>query len=147
LIFSRALVFAAILWPFVLTASVVARPRDRAWIGVIYAAAGQVCHQRPDRSFSTAGVQWPVCGRCAGLYLAAPLGALLALRRRPRLPSHVPLFVAAAIPTGLTLVVEWMGLAPVSNVMRMGAAVPLGAAIAWMLVRVASETLRTNQVH
>jgi hypothetical protein len=67
----RWLVTAAIAGPMLLGAAVVARTVSAGpfWTTVVYSAAGLVCHQRPDRSFFTHGVQWPVCGRCAGLYL------------------------------------------------------------------------------
>ena len=43
----------------------------------IYVAGHFVCHQRPERSFASCGYQWPVCGRCAGLYLGAAAGVLM----------------------------------------------------------------------
>ena len=52
-----------------------------------YQVGGILCHQRADRSFHTDAVQWPVCARCAGLYMSAGLGALvmLVVRRRAAL--------------------------------------------------------------
>jgi uncharacterized membrane protein len=105
------------------------------WLGTsVYAVAGRICHQRPERSFHTAGVQWPVCGRCAGLYLAAPFGAVLALAAARR---HVPSrawFVAAAVPTAVTFGLEFFGLAPMTSVARALAALPLGAAVTYFMV-------------
>jgi hypothetical protein len=164
---ARLLVAAAFAWPMLLGAAVWARHGDQPrWTRMLYAAAGQVCHQRPDRSFFTAGVQWPVCSRCSGLYLAAPFGTLLALRRRrvpgpegPGLqpsrgalglqPSPIParILLIAAAPTLLTLGIEWPHLAPVSNLARATTAVPLGCAIAWVLVRVTAGPPETNRVH
>jgi len=43
-----------------------------------YLVGSIICHQRPDRSFRLRGVQMPVCARCAGLYLGATVGVLLA---------------------------------------------------------------------
>lgn len=79
-----------------------------------------------------------MCGRCAGLYLAAPVGALVAYRSRRRLrrSAAVPL-LAAAIPSALTFAIEYTGLAPVSSLVRAVAALPLGAAIAFCIVDVA----------
>jgi hypothetical protein len=42
----------------------------------------------------------------------------------------------AALPTFATLAVEWLGVAPVSNAARALAALPAGAAIAFVVVRV-----------
>jgi hypothetical protein len=88
-----------------------------------------------------------VCGRCSGLYLAAPFGALLALLPRRLHLNPRALFAIASAPTALTLVLEWTHLAPMSNVSRALAALPLGAAIAWILVRVADGSIETNRVH
>ena len=46
---------------------------------------------------------------------------------------------AAAAPTALTLIGEWTtGVAP-SNTIRFAAGLPLGAAIAWVIVRAAQQ--------
>ena len=126
---SRAsLIVAAFAWPVVLAGATWELVDGRApiWSGVVYAAASKVCHQRPERSFHTAGVKWPVCGRCSGLYLAAPIGALVAgvaIRRRAAVPRQLTWLALAAVPTAITLAVEWLDLAPVSNlVARAGGA-------------------------
>jgi uncharacterized membrane protein len=142
----RAFVVAAIGWPIALGAVVwVQAAGDRPlWAVAIYAACSFVCHQIPERSFHTAGVQWPVCARCAGLYLSAPAGALFALwslHGRPTVQaasSAIRLVAIAAVPTATTLALEWAGLAAPSNVVRAVAALPLGAAIAFVMVRAVS---------
>jgi uncharacterized membrane protein len=104
----------------------------------VYALSSRVCHQKPERSFESDNRQWPVCARCAGLYFAAPLGALAGLVRRRR--GHARdtrqrvLVLWAALPTVLTIVVEWTGLAVVSNLTRALAALPIGAAIAYVVL-------------
>jgi predicted membrane protein DUF2085 len=157
----RILAVASIVWPLMMAAAVWDRAANggSVWSSVLYAAASRICHQRPERSFHTAGVKWPVCGRCSGLYLAAPIGAVAAVmasrRRRKdvagrlthrvnRLPRSVVLLLAiASAPTALTLAGEWSGLIPVTTLARALAAVPLGAAIAFVIVRVASGAPRT----
>ncbi|MEZ5317638.1 MAG: DUF2085 domain-containing protein [Vicinamibacterales bacterium] len=142
---ARVLVVLSVLWPLTLGLAVWQRAtgaRD-GWAATVYFAGGLVCHQLPARSFSTAGVTWPVCGRCSGLYLAAPLGALAALVwRRRRTDRDVAWLALAAVPTAATLGLEWGGLVAVSNVMRLAAALPLGAALAWVIVRVAAGPSR-----
>jgi uncharacterized membrane protein len=136
---SRAFVIAALVWPLVLASGWIQRAHrgGGTWHAVVYAAASRVCHQRPERSFHTADVQWPVCGRCSGLYLAAPIGALVGLGRgRWRYPARAAL-VLAAIPTALTIVVEWMTPA-VGNLTRAVAALPLGAVSAAVVARTAA---------
>jgi uncharacterized membrane protein len=144
---ARLLVIGALSWPLALGLAVWTRHSGRAPLATaaVYAAASRVCHQRPDRSFYTAGVQWPVCGRCAGLYLAAPFGALLAFRRRGQHAGAwdaKSIVALASVPTIVTLALEWPAIASPTNLVRAVAAVPLGLAVAWVLVRVVS--LRVN---
>lgn len=139
----RILVVAAVLWPMLLGGAVWARTSGEPALGaaVVYLAASRVCHQKPERTFHTRGVPWPVCGRCAGLYLAAPVGALIATRRRRAIPRRRLLsgLVLASVPTAVTLALEWLALAEVSNVHRIVSAVPLGAAIALVIVTTAAS--------
>ncbi|HYN06827.1 MAG TPA: DUF2085 domain-containing protein [Vicinamibacterales bacterium] len=159
----RILAVASVVWPLMMAAAVWDRAATggSVWSSVLYAAASRICHQRPERSFHTVGVKWPVCGRCSGLYLAAPFGAVAAVtaarRRRggkdlggrvtqtaKRLPRSVVLLLAiASVPTAITLAGEWSGLIPVTTLARALAAVPLGAAIAFVIVRVVSGPPRT----
>ena len=148
---ARLLTAAAIAWPLVAGAALWQRaalsaspggPSMSALSAFVYAAASRVCHQRPERSFHTHDVAWPVCARCAGLYLAAPFAALVALRRRSHNASRLQplqLVALAAIPTALTLFWEWGGLGTPSNLVRFVTAVPLGAAIAFVLIATVSE--------
>jgi uncharacterized membrane protein len=139
----RWLVVAAVLWPLLLVSATWARVEGRrqAWSDVVYLAASTICHQRADRSFHTAGVAWPVCGRCSGLYLAAPFGAITAwcLRRRRSEPQLTWVLVIAALPTTATLVAEWIARVAVTNEVRGVAALSLGAAIAFAIVYVAPD--------
>lgn len=140
---ARLLIIGALAWPAVLGAAWwdrAAHPGGphSVWAAVVYLAAGQVCHQMPERSFHTDDAKWPVCARCAGLYLAAPFGALF-FRRRGRQAEHrwpAVVFAVAAVPTALTLAWEWAGLGMPSNVVRLVSALPLGAAILWILLTV-----------
>jgi uncharacterized membrane protein len=142
---ARMLVGAAIAWPLVAGAALwqrVSSHSEPAWSTLVYAAAGRICHQRPERSFHTHDVAWPVCARCSGLYLAAPFAALVAFRRRQSdaVRRHAFRSVAlAAIPTVLTLTWEWAGLGTPSNAWRFMTALPLGAAIAAVLVATSRE--------
>lgn len=137
---TRVLVVAAIAWPLAAGGAVwhrASHPDGPPGLvaTVVYLAGGRICHQRPERSFATRDVQWPVCARCSGLYLAAPFGALALLARR-RSPAPLRLLALAAIPTALTLLWEWGGMGTPSNPIRFTTAVPLGAAIMWVLLQV-----------
>lgn len=140
---SKLLVIASLTWPLLLGGAAAGRMRHSAsaWIPIVYAACSRVCHQLPARSFHTHGVQWPVCARCSGLYLAAGAGAIAAIaRRRTTRRSARTIVAIAAVPTLLTLGLEWMALAPITNAWRFAAALPLGAAIAFVLVDVTKAT-------
>jgi uncharacterized membrane protein len=113
-------------------------PVPRLLAAATYATGSVVCHQRPERSFHANGVQWPVCGRCAGLYLSAAAGVLLtwvAGRRASGVPSSSwrGILVAAAVPSALTAAIEWWNPAWSSTLVRAAAAVPLGAAVGALL--------------
>jgi uncharacterized membrane protein len=134
------LVAASLVWVIVLTAAAVLRVNGTAPAVStgIYLALSRLCHQRPERSFHTANVQWPVCARCSGLYLAAPVGAVIALVRGRRRAWHLRrLLSLASLPTAVTIALEWTAIAGLSNPVRAGAALPLGAAVAFALVAVA----------
>ena len=108
---------------------------------IVYETAGLICHQRPERSFHLAGIQLPVCARCFGLYASGAAGAVMAclagLSGTGRAPTRSAAFAiaAAAIPTALTLIVEWIGLIHPGGLARAIAAVPLGAMAGWLFVR------------
>jgi len=135
----KALVVAAFVWPALLAGAWAHEVRSPGgWSAVVYIAASRICHQRPERSFHTAGVQWPVCGRCSGLYASAPIGALAAVwalrRRRWTRVAGLTTLALAAVPTAVTLAIEWPHLAPMTSVLRALAALPLGAMVAFVLI-------------
>ena len=145
-----ALASAAILWfaailiaPFAIDSTHAATATGAA---CVYATGSFVCHQRPERSFSLGGRQMPVCARCAGLYAAAaafafgfgfgatsaPFGATASMSAsRNRWIAFV-----AALPTIVTWLIEHLGFVHLSNPTRFVAALPLGAAVMWLLLGV-----------
>ena len=105
---------------------------------MVYSGAGLICHQRAARSFHFAGMQLPVCARCAGLYISGAFGAALAyvLSRHPRVPSNTrAVLVLASFPTVLSVVLEWTAGVDPTNVGRALCALPLGASAAWIFVQ------------
>jgi uncharacterized membrane protein len=135
-----ALTIGAVVWTALLVTATTQHGHASAWI--VDGLASAVCHRRPSRSFRMDGRQFPVCARCAGLYLSGAVGALAGWigRRRDPTRSRQLLFLSAA-PTALTIPIEWFGLSPLSNAIRAAAAVPLGAAAGWTFVR----ALRSEQ--
>ena len=131
-----ALTVAAVLWTAAILFVPIGHHVSHALTIAVYAAARQVCHQRPERSFHAGGAKLPVCARCSGLYLSGTAGALMAWLGAPRvLRRRRALLAAAALPTALTLAIEWAGLANPGNLGRASAALPLGAAAGWLCVR------------
>ena len=111
-------------------------PRLAIAASAVNVAASFVCHQRDERSFHLKGARLAVCGRCTGLYVAGALGALTAWFGVARVPARTRrLVVFAALPTAITLAVEWSGAANPGNVLRAASALPLGAAAGWLFVR------------
>lgn len=117
--------------------------------GLVYVAGGWVCHQRPERSYHPWGARFPVCARCEGIYLAAPVGvALLSVRRRApaarsrsiaRVRSRAEwqrLVLVACLPTAATLVWEWTTGDPTPNLARAIAGAVLGAPVAALVASV-----------
>lgn len=129
------LTVGAILWALAVLAA--ASPRLPSVVTTaVYGTGALVCHQRPERSFHAHGVQFPVCARCTGLYVAAAVGALFAWAAAASVPKQSRLLLAiACIPTVATLVLEWSGLTGSTNTARFTAALPAGAAAAWVVVR------------
>lgn len=140
----------AVVWLLlVLTAPVLWTPLAT----LLYAAGSLICHQIPERSFHVQGSQLPVCARCFGLYGGGAFGSIVGatiVRRaltRWRVPTTQWLWIGTsltALPTIATFVLEW-GLGwRISNTERALAAVPLGGAVAFVVVN-ALATLHYEQ--
>lgn len=142
------LVAMSLAWPLMLAFALLDRFDGAMHLSSagLYLAASHVCHQMAERSFHTAGFQWPVCARCTGLYAAAPFGALLAIASSGWRPVDGRLrrwLIAGSLPTAFTLAAEWVWPASMSNEWRALAALPLGAAVALTLVRMAPGRTKT----
>ena len=112
--------------------------------GLLYLAGSFICHQLPERSFHLFGAQLAACARCVGIYagVAAGLGvqalgfgnarAMSARRLRVAL-------VAGALPTSVTVALEWLALWQPSNAVRASAGLTLGVALAFVVVEAAAR--------
>ena len=103
---------------------------------LMYAAGAIICHQLPERSFHLAGFQLPVCARCLGIYAGAAaaasihvLGVFVTDSARWRLLSPAAarrVFLVSAVPTVVTVALDWAGAWSGTNVVRAIAGVALG---------------------
>ena len=119
---------------------------------IIFAIGSVICHQRPDRSFFWGIHQFPVCARCTGLYLSAAIGvatwAVIKVTERgcasravdPR--SARTMFIAAAMPTLISVATGTIGVWDGSNITRAMLAVPLGITAGVIVAAVATKDLR-----
>ncbi len=154
-----AVVLITLLWVTALGVAPAAASQSHAIAPVtsalIYAAGSIVCHQRPERSFSYAGAQLPVCARCVGLYVGGLVGVLAwtviaGLGRRPLArvrsltSSGAPrrALILAALPTTVSVTTAFFGWWDPDNVLRAILAFPLGAAIGASVSAVAAGDLR-----
>jgi uncharacterized membrane protein len=112
-------------------------PGPRTIAGLAYIAGSRVCHQRPERTLTVAGAPMPVCARCTGLYAGAVAGLVLALVRGRGRGGRTALAIAA-LPTVLSLAIEWMG-GPSGPASRLMAALPLGFVVGTLVVAAAAE--------
>jgi len=146
--------FAAILIaPFAIGSR---SPASATGAACVYVTGSFVCHQRPERSFQLGGRQMPVCARCAGLYAAAAVAAPLALflvsasafrfGAASAMPAVRARWIAftAALPTIVTWLAEYVGSVRVSNTTRFVAALPLGFAVAWLVLGLFPPRVRSG---
>jgi len=140
-VIAPALALTALAWLALLIITPLAPP---SLATLMYAAGAVICHQLPERSFHLAGFQLPVCARCLGIYGGAAaaamihvLGVFLADSARWRLLSPAAarrVFLVSALPTLVTVGLEWSAVWSATNVLRAfaGVAVGVGGALVVM---------------
>ena len=144
-------IVAGVAVPLAACARDSASPLLSTSVRIGYAMGHLVCHQRPDRSFFSCARQWPVCGRCSGLYMGFALGGVIGLATFGR-HAHTELsdaarrwrlaIVLAALPTAVLWLVEFgLGLNP-GSLFRWAGALPLGVTAALWLAAVGRGDLR-----
>ena len=148
---SALLPLASAFWLLVLAAAPLAVARSAAPVltVAVYRSASFLCPQLAERSFTVAGVQMPVCGRCTGLYASAAIGAagawLLGRRVNRSARTARVMLAAAAVPMAISLGAEWIGLVTGSNGSRFLSALPLGLAAGWLLQSAADDRISFTQ--
>jgi uncharacterized membrane protein len=164
-----AFVGASVVWALMLplVPFLAARPHasvfGTATIFALYSIGHLICHQLPERSFHVWGAQLPVCARCTGIYVGAAVAAVLAAAPLKGCPTRRPTYVGhpfrdavavrtvlavAALPTAFTLVYEWTTGQTPGNVIRFAAGLPIGVAVAWLVVHATRDgATAENQVN
>jgi uncharacterized membrane protein len=153
----RSFIAAAVAWVLVLPLAAFAASRpveaSRSHLAAVipYAIGAVICHQLSSRSFHLWSHQLPVCARCTGIYVGAALIALAAAFRTAQAVRHnnpenvaqglspAKTLLLAAVPTLATLAYEWTTGAPPSNIIRALAGLPLGAAVASVVLAAADD--------
>jgi uncharacterized membrane protein len=133
--------------PWVACARASSVPAIERTARAVYTIGHLVCHQRPERSFKSCGYPWPVCGRCAGLYLGAAAGVILfALWRVDRVAATTSAWrkrlILAAVPTGALWLGEFVIRLDPGTLVRFLGALPAGATGAAWLMAIARGNLR-----
>ena len=126
--------FLAVAWVVLIVAGPIL---PAAPAGMLSACGSRICHQISERSFHLGAAQLPVCARCLGIYAGFAIGLIVALSaslRRPRGLTSGVLVAVGALPTAITLLLEWAGLWPTSNLTRAVAGVPLGVGVALVVM-------------
>ena len=128
-----ALALTALAWLALLIFTPLAPPSIAT---LMYAAGAVICHQLPERSFHLAGFQLPVCARCLGIYAGAAAAASIhvlavvvansAQWRRLSPAAARRVFLVSALPTVVTVALEWAGVWSGTNVVRAIAGTALG---------------------
>jgi uncharacterized membrane protein len=124
---NAALRAALLLWSAAILAAAVAAPmaasaaRPEGWF--LYEVFEPFCHQQPERTWQLQGHPLGVCTRCLGAYAGVLLAALAAFPLPPKTITAALALLAA------TWLVEFTGLAPVSNGIRWLTGLFLGASV------------------
>ena len=135
-------VFSAIAWLAVLVATPSLPAGPAAFL---YMLGSRICHQIAERSFHLDGVQLPVCARCTGIYAGLAIGTLYATFSTSTRWGQTParkarrVLVLGALPTLVTVLVEWAGFWQTSNSARALAGAPLGIAVGILVIAALTE--------
>jgi uncharacterized membrane protein len=140
-VIAPAIAVVAVMWLLLLTAAP-AGPTTLATL--TYSIGAFICHQIPERSFHLGGFQLPVCARCLGIYAGFAAGAWTQVLVLPAPSRNWPLgpasarrvLVVSALPTALTLVLEWSGVWAGANIVRAIAGLALGTGVALVVMSV-----------
>lgn len=122
---ARLIAIGALAWVALIVLAPLLQPMIAA---LVYGVGSFICHQIPERSFHLAGSQLPVCGRCVGIYVGFAMAAALN-RRTLRASAARRLVAAAAMPTMVTVALEWLNAWAGTNVVRAAAGWALGAGV------------------
>jgi len=152
----RVFVSASLAWALLLVAAPFLASRAHlpsiaaAASVAVYAVGSLVCHQLPQRSYRLWAAQMPVCARCTGIYAGAATASLVALAVPRRAGARAvaaravtrrarAILALAVAPSLATLVYEWTTRHAPANTIRFAAGLPIGIAVAWLIVAASED--------
>lgn len=123
------------------------------WYERLIAGFGNgLCHQLPERSFEAAGIQFPVCARCTGIYVGFALVLMAILWfYRGRHPSGrvamtvyvlVAISIAAMAWDGIS---SYAGFRDTSNLLRLITGALFGGSLALVTYAMMADVLLANR--
>ena len=115
------------------------------------AAAGPICHHLQERTLGTGGRYFPVCARCAGIWIGWLLASVLwwsfrvtSQNARWLAPRQLAL-MAACLGAVLLAVAELGGWLQTNNATRAVLGIPLGLFAGWLLLRASRSRVKGEQ--
>lgn len=78
----------------------------RIWITLMELGRRYGCHQKPERSFTINGYQFPICARCTGIILGEIIGIIILVRKKIGIKKGMLLILPTAID-GVTQLFGW----------------------------------------
>ena len=75
----------------------------RIWIALMELGKRYGCHQKPERSFTFNGYQFPICARCTGIILGEILGIIVLVRKKISIKKGMLLILPTVIDGGTQL--------------------------------------------
>jgi uncharacterized membrane protein len=116
------------------------------WLAPVTLDLGSRTFERPERSFTSGSIPWPVCARCAGLYLSAAAAIVVVLLASVRSWTGAAAWrgwrvalLLAAFPSGLSWLVETAGWWLPDNATRATLAAPFGLVTGALLASIARK--------
>ncbi|MBI5476485.1 MAG: DUF2085 domain-containing protein [Ignavibacteriales bacterium] len=144
---------------FVLTTlwctAIIAPPMLNVWLGegnivskYLYHFYSPVCHQFDSHSFHLFGYKLSVCARCSSIYFGFLFVVLIhPIIRRNKINSNTKLWVIAAFPMVLDVILDFLNLHSATMFSRFVTGIIFGSAAAFVLIPVLKEAISSIKIN